>query len=76
MSDAPILTEKHGHVMTITLNRPEAMNAITPHMLQDLNQAFKNADDDIDTRVVLLTRRRSRLLLWTRSQAGIRRRRH
>ena len=55
MSDAPILTEKHGHVMTITLNRPEAMNAITPHMLQDLNQAFKNADDDIDTRVVLLT---------------------
>ena len=41
MSDAPILTEKHGHVMTITLNRPEAMNAITPHMLQDLNQAFK-----------------------------------
>ena len=55
MSDAPILTEKHGHVMTITLNRPEAMNAITPHMLQDLNQAFKDADDDIDARVVLLT---------------------
>ena len=55
MPAAPIISEKHGHVTTITLNRPEAMNAITPRMLQDLNEAFKAADDDMDTRVVLLT---------------------
>ena len=55
MPAASIISEKHGHVTTITLNRPDAMNAITPHMLQDLNRAFKEADDDMETRVILLT---------------------
>ena len=29
MTDAPILSERVGHTQIITLNRPEAMNAIT-----------------------------------------------
>jgi enoyl-CoA hydratase/carnithine racemase len=41
--------------MTITLNRPEAMNAITSEMLSDLNLALKAADDDRDVRAVILT---------------------
>ena len=41
--------------MTITLNRPEAMNAITPHMLQDLNQDSKTRTMISTPRVVLLT---------------------
>ena len=56
MSDQdPILTEKDQFITTITLNRPDAMNAITPGMLRDLNEALKSADDDPQTRVVLIT---------------------
>ncbi|MGD8415442.1 MAG: enoyl-CoA hydratase/isomerase family protein [Pseudomonadales bacterium] len=50
-----VLTEDRGHVRWITLNRPEAMNAITGQMLDDLNQALKAADDDASVRVVVLT---------------------
>ncbi len=43
-----IMIEKAGRVTTITLNRPEAMNAITPQMHEDLHAAFDAfaADDD------------------------------
>ncbi|MGE0621049.1 MAG: enoyl-CoA hydratase/isomerase family protein [Pseudomonadales bacterium] len=50
-----VLIEDRGHVRRITLNRPEAMNAITGQMLGELNEAFKAADDDPDVRVVVLT---------------------
>jgi len=50
-----VLTEDRGHVRWITLNRPEAMNAITGEMLGELNEAFKAADDDPSVRVVVLT---------------------
>lgn len=50
-----VLTEDRGHVRWITLNRPEAMNAITGEMLGELNEAFKAADDDPHVRVVVLT---------------------
>ena len=55
MSENPILVEDRNHVRWITLNRPEAMNAITPQMLGDLNEALKAADDARDVRVVILT---------------------
>lgn len=55
MTNPPILTDRIGHTMTITLNRPEAMNAITSEMLSDLNLALKAADDDRDVRAVILT---------------------
>jgi enoyl-CoA hydratase/carnithine racemase len=44
-----------GGVATITLNRPERMNAITPTMLDALSQALAQADQDRDVRVVVLT---------------------
>ena len=50
-----VLIEDRGNVRQITLNRPEAMNAITGRMLEELNEAFKAADDDNGVRVVLLT---------------------
>ncbi len=50
-----VLIEDRGHARWITLNRPEAMNAITGGMLAELNEAFKAADDAPDVRVVLLT---------------------
>lgn len=50
-----VLIEDRGHVRWIIMNRPEVMNAITGEMLGQLNEAFKNADDDPNVRVVALT---------------------
>jgi len=50
-----VLIDDRGHARWITLNRPEAMNAITSSMLAQLNEAFKTADDDQKVRVVMLT---------------------
>ena len=41
-----ILYEVRDEVLTITLNRPERLNAWTRQMLQDLLAAFDSADDD------------------------------
>ena len=50
-----VLIEDQSSVRWITLNRPQAMNAITGEMLSQLNDAFKAADDDDAVRVVMLT---------------------
>ncbi|MEM7080109.1 MAG: enoyl-CoA hydratase/isomerase family protein [Pseudomonadota bacterium] len=55
MSDNPLLVEDREHVRWITLNRPQAMNTITPQMLNDLNDVLKAADDDPEVRVVVMT---------------------
>jgi enoyl-CoA hydratase/carnithine racemase len=55
MQEHEVLVEDRGHVRWLTLNRPEAMNAITGDMLAQLNDALKAADDDNDVRVVVLT---------------------
>jgi enoyl-CoA hydratase/carnithine racemase len=50
-----VLTEKTGHVATITLNRPDRMNAITGKMLDELSRCLIEFDDDTDVRVIVLT---------------------
>lgn len=50
-----ILYEKDGRVATVTLNRPEAMNALTPKMATDLIQIFDDLSRDDDVWVVILT---------------------
>ena len=42
-------------VATITFNRPEALNAITPHMFTELNDAAERAAADDTVRFVVLT---------------------
>lgn len=53
MSD--LLTERNGHVATITLNRPDRMNAISGQMLMDLSKALLDADADAEVRVIVIT---------------------
>jgi len=50
-----IILEKEGGVATITLNRPEANNALTPKMFQELYDALDGIRLDQETKVVLLT---------------------
>jgi enoyl-CoA hydratase/carnithine racemase len=42
-------------VLTITMNRPDRLNAWTPTMLHELLDAFDRADGDDDVRVVIIT---------------------
>jgi enoyl-CoA hydratase/carnithine racemase len=50
-----ITTEAADGVLTITLNRPERLNAWTPTMGRELIEAFDRADADDDVRAVILT---------------------
>jgi 2-(1,2-epoxy-1,2-dihydrophenyl)acetyl-CoA isomerase len=50
-----IIYEKTGHIATITLNRPERMNAFTPQMLDEWYAALQDAHTDAEVRVVILT---------------------
>jgi enoyl-CoA hydratase/carnithine racemase len=42
-------------VLTITLNRPDRLNAFTPVMLEELIAAFDQADGDDEVRAVIVT---------------------
>jgi enoyl-CoA hydratase/carnithine racemase len=49
-----VLIEKSGGVLTLTLNRPEKMNALTRAMYQALGDAIDGAEHDRDVRCVLI----------------------
>jgi enoyl-CoA hydratase len=51
------LLERDGHVLTITLNRPEAKNALSPGMLAGMYKAWRQLDEDPELRVGILTGR-------------------
>src|SRR5918995_3071915 len=50
-----IRTDLQDHVLTITLNRPDRLNAFTPTMKDELIAAFDQADADDDARAVIVT---------------------
>ena len=50
-----VLYEREGPVVTITLNRPERLNAISPGLEDDLHAALDEADADPDVRSIILT---------------------
>jgi enoyl-CoA hydratase/carnithine racemase len=49
------LIERRGHVLILTLNRPEARNALSGPMLAIMSQAWDMVDSDSDIRVCVLT---------------------
>jgi len=50
-----ILYEKSDQIATITLNRPEKLNAWTRRMGDDVREAMMDADRDDDVRVIVVT---------------------
>ena len=50
-----IRTERRGRIFEITIDRPEAMNALTPEMMQQLQEALILYRDDPDLRVAIMT---------------------
>lgn len=55
MSEPHLLVEKQGHVLTLTMNRPEAKNAMGMEMLARLADAWDQLDADPELRVAILT---------------------
>lgn len=50
-----LLYDVSDHIATITMNRPERLNAISGPMLASFSAAFREADHDRDVRVIILT---------------------
>lgn len=50
-----ILTEMKGAVTLVTLNRPQALNALNSEVLKELISAFKAYDADETQRCLVLT---------------------
>src|SRR5262245_5442435 len=50
-----LLVERDGHVMVVTMNRPERRNALSPEMMAGMAAAWDEANADPDVRVVVLT---------------------
>jgi enoyl-CoA hydratase/carnithine racemase len=51
------LVERDGHVLTVTLNRPEAKNALSGGMMAGMYRAWRMLDEDPELRVGILTGR-------------------
>jgi enoyl-CoA hydratase len=49
------LVELQGHTLVVTMNRPEARNALSGEMLALMEQAWERANSDDEVRVVILT---------------------
>lgn len=55
MSEAALLTEQDGHVLTVTINRPAKKNAVNAEVLCGLTDAWHRLDEDDELRVCILT---------------------
>jgi len=50
-----IIYEVDGHTATITLNRPQALNALSPHMVAELRSAYTEAENDDGVWLLIVT---------------------
>ncbi len=50
-----LIYEKKGKIAYITINRPEAMNAMDPETYRELSEAWVNVRDDSDVWVAIIT---------------------
>lgn len=50
-----LLLSRHGKVALITLNRPNALNALSPDLTRELSEALDALDQDPDVAVLVLT---------------------
>ena len=50
-----ILSTTNQGITTITINRPSKLNALNKATIEELHQAFNTADQDKDTKVIIVT---------------------
>ena len=55
MTDTTVLASRENGILTITLNRPEAMNALLPEMHQHLHDLFNEFATDDNLHIAIIT---------------------
>ena len=55
MGDNLILVEKSQGIATVTLNRPDALNALSGALRQAIAETFDQLREDAETEVIILT---------------------
>lgn len=50
-----VLTERDGHILIVTINRPEARNAVNQAVHVGIGEALAAAEEDREIRVVIIT---------------------
>ena len=50
-----VLVQKEVPIATITINRPEKLNTLTPELISSLTNAFREMEGDEDVRIIILT---------------------
>ena len=55
MTDTAVLTERQGHILIVTINRPEARNAVNAAVHVGIGTALEQAEHDPEIRVVIVT---------------------
>lgn len=53
--EAAVLTERRGHILIITINRPEARNAVNAAVHRGIGEALEAAEADRDIRCLVIT---------------------
>jgi len=70
MAYETIKYEVEDHVLTITLNRPDKLNAFNGQMMFEMIDAFDKADADDEVRAIIVTGAGPRLLRGRRPLGG------
>jgi 2-(1,2-epoxy-1,2-dihydrophenyl)acetyl-CoA isomerase len=55
MDRTPVIAVREAGVLTLMLNRPQRLNAMSPPLIEAMNHELARAGDDRDIRAVLLT---------------------
>jgi 2-(1,2-epoxy-1,2-dihydrophenyl)acetyl-CoA isomerase len=55
MAEAPVLYNKHDSIVTLTLNRPDTLNAMNEAMMAEFERRLIEIDADAEVRAVVLT---------------------
>jgi len=50
-----ILSDYQNGITTITINRPSKLNALNKATIEELHEAFKAANNDNETKVIIIT---------------------
>jgi enoyl-CoA hydratase len=50
-----VIVEKDGNIAVVTLNRPQALNALSYGLVKDLSLAMQGLDQDAEVRVIIVT---------------------
>ena len=54
MSEPVLQVEDLGHVRRLTMNRPEALNALNGELVDEMSRALDDAAEDAGVRVLIL----------------------